>query len=107
MSRQAERAEPPEVEMQKIESVQRPWEGQQDVDQGRRIERERVPLRQERDPGEVVGVPQGDFAGAIALLNVPGQWITEIGEVAREKTAPAENHVREGSQQQDPQQKRE
>ena len=86
--------------MQKIEKVQRPRKRQQDVDQRGRIESERVPLRQKGESRVVVGVPQRNFAGAIALLDVPGERIAEVGEVAREKTAPSEQDVRERSQQQ-------
>src|SRR5207244_3874384 len=85
----------PEKLVRQTKKWQRPGKGQQQINQGKGIQRQGIPLRKKRNPATTEWIPQGQLTPPESLAMEIRQRITEHSEVANDKRAQAEKHGRE------------
>ena len=105
--REHEHAGSAQHKMREREKIQRPRQRQQQVDERRRIECERVPLREEGEAIAIERIPQRQLAAPETFAMIMRQRIAEVAEVPQEERAPAQRHRAEVHQHQRRQQQRE
>src|SRR5690349_9873582 len=92
--------------MEQDEPPERPWQRQQQVDQGEWIEDHCVPLGEVRKAAVVERVPKRDLAMPEIFAMKVGQRVTKQGVIAKEECLCTENNVGKSRADQDEQNKR-
>src|ERR1039458_6680337 len=86
--------------MRQTEKAQRPFERQCEINQRGRVERHRVPLRQERHAAVVVRIPKRQFAAPETFLLKMRERIDKKSIVARDESFQTEQHLRKRGENQ-------
>jgi hypothetical protein len=80
--------------MQQAKKTQRPFERQREINQRRRVERHRVPLREEWHAALIVGIPKWQFAMPETVSLKMCKWICKKTKIARDECFQAEDDLR-------------